>query len=491
MAFRARLSVPPAPSRDDWPYHQASWSSVSTLFIREGDRRMEAETFLSRGYGVRVGIAAKEGWASLSRFADVTQPSRTKATLVNPEHGKPFLAATQIFDVRPIPRKWLAPSKVAHVQTLFVKRGAILVTRSGNVGRTTLSFAPHLNTLISDDLLRIEVRDPRMGGWIYAFLRAPKVRAMMTSAHYGHVIKHLETTHLGALPVPCVHNRWLTHFEYRVSEILDLRDAAYTATLAAEQHFAQRVGPIKITGRGEEGFVVKVNESLAKLRRRLEASAHNPSATHILQHFDRARLRIEPLRLVAERVWWMTRFKRVFGEQGVRYLSADELFQMNPEITKRVLIEQANDAEAYFVKRGWLVMACSGQTYGLLGSVRLMTKYEEDAFLSHDVIRITPRAGGTRPGYLLVALTHPELGRPLVLRCAYGTSIPHLDPGDIASCPIVRLDKRDEDRIADLSERAAELRSRADCLENEIAIEAEAILDRFLGGDTADVKTRP
>jgi hypothetical protein len=39
------------------------------------------------------------------------------------------------------------------------------------------------------------------------------------------------------------------------------------------------------------------------------------------------------------------------------------------------------------------------------------------------------------------------LGRPLVIRNAYASSIPHLDPDDVASIPIVRLSKKIEDSV--------------------------------------------
>jgi hypothetical protein len=72
----------------------------------------------------------------------------------------------------------------------------------------------------------------------------------------------------------------------------------------------------------------------------LEAAAHNPRVAHILAEFAKVGLKMEPLGSITERVWWLTRFKRVFGEGGVRYLSSDELFQINPDVAKRVLIEQ-------------------------------------------------------------------------------------------------------------------------------------------------------
>ena len=54
-----------------------------------------------------------------------------------------------------------------------------------------------------------------------------------------------------------------------------------------------------------------------------------------------------------------------------------------------------------------------------------------------------------RPGYLVTALSHPLFGRPVVKSLAYGSSIPHIDPGDIQALEIVRL--KDADELARLS----------------------------------------
>ncbi|HYL11571.1 MAG TPA: hypothetical protein VEV41_00950 [Terriglobales bacterium] len=67
-------------------------------------------------------------------------------------------------------------------------------------------------------------------------------------------------------------------------------------------------------------------------------------------------------------------------------------------------------------------MACSGQTYGLNGSVALAEKRYENYFLSHDIVRSIPKADRITPGYLYAALGHPRFGRPLVIRSVYGTS---------------------------------------------------------------------
>jgi hypothetical protein len=189
MALRARLAPPPPVPPKVWPWHTAKTGSISVSAIVGGDRRMEAETYLSSGYGIRTAIESKPtGWVRFHKLARTWQPSRLKGIQVSPEFGTPFLAATQVFDVRPVPRKSLALARTSDAANRFVKPGMILVTCSGSVGRPTLAYSVHENILISHDLLRIEPLDDRNRGWLYAYLLAAQTRAMAKGAHYGHII---------------------------------------------------------------------------------------------------------------------------------------------------------------------------------------------------------------------------------------------------------------------------------------------------------------
>ncbi len=102
MAIRARLTAP-REVREDWPWHEAETLSLPLSAMITGDRRMEAENFLSPGFAVRHGITAKHsGWTHLSEIAKVWQPSRLKGIQVSSDYGTPFLAATQVFDKLPV-----------------------------------------------------------------------------------------------------------------------------------------------------------------------------------------------------------------------------------------------------------------------------------------------------------------------------------------------------------------------------------------------------
>ena len=139
MAERARLTPPShTPTRS---VGEVISASVRLSTVSVADRRLEASTYLTDGYGIAQALLAKPSCVRLSSMASISKPNRIKGIQVSEKHGTPFLAATQVFDTRPIPRKWLALSQTRDADELFVKQGAILVTRSGNVGRTTVAFS--------------------------------------------------------------------------------------------------------------------------------------------------------------------------------------------------------------------------------------------------------------------------------------------------------------------------------------------------------------
>jgi hypothetical protein len=485
MALRARLSAP-QPEPKEWPYHEAQWTALPVRVLTEGQRRLEAENYLSSGYGVRLAIEARpKGWTRFSHPALVSQPPRTKATLVSSEYGRPFLAATQVFDMRPIPRKWLAVEKIAHANDLLVERGTILVTRSGAVGRATLAFSPHLSALISDDLLRVKPRDEKSWGWLYAYLRAPKSRAMMTSSRYGHIIKHLETSHLNSLPIPTLGNSMLKDFSRRAHEVLEFREKAYAVALEAETHFERCIGPLRISDFGESGFVVRASRFLFGQRRRLDGLPHNPGVQAVWKHLGKHGKGFTRIGDAAFRVWLPTRFRRIPAADGVDFLDSADLFEINPDIEKRIADIDFGDEHRGRVQPGWLLMARSGQIYGINGTFVLATQALANKVISDHIVRIAPsEKPQIRTGYMVTALSHPILGRPLVKSMAYGSSIPELEPEDVAQFQLVRLRKRDEDHIAGLAEKSAELRGKADILENQLAADADLILGRFIAGES-------
>jgi hypothetical protein len=89
-----------------------------------------------------------------------------------------------------------------------------------------------------------------------------------------------------------------------------------------------------------------------------------------------------------------------------------------------------------------------------------------------------------------MALAHPVYGRPLVLRLAFGTEVPEIDPEDLRGFPIVRLGDVVEGAIANAIERASELRRQANEIEDEAVHLVEQHVEAVLGERIAHVKLR-
>ena len=454
------------------------YMALSVSRVLGGDRRLEASSYLSAGFKVRHAISRMgERFSPLGTLAKIWQPSRLKGILVKREQGAPFIAATQAFDIWPTPRKWIAPSRTPDLADRYVGPDWILVTCSGTVGDTIITYSAHTDLVVSHDLLRVEVEQPELRSYVYAFLRTWFGRAMMRGSHYGNIIKHLEVAHLKQLPIPIM-ERFLDETHEKVSEIFKARNAAYQLDIFSRAKFAERMQDLPEPA-SEVGYTILTSQFFGG-RRRLEAYAHSPESRFLSQMHERNAQLVVALGSIAD-VAVPGRFKRIFGETGTTYLDSEPIFKINPEIGKFLTPATEVDLKSYMVQRGWLLMACSGQIYGLNGQTIIANDWHEGKVVTQHIMRIIPKPGGVRPGYLQTVLSHPTLGQPLVVSKAYGTSVPELAPEDISQLPIPRLAPEIEDEIANAAEKANELRRRAAEEENEVVAKLESELGKLLG----------
>ena len=63
-----------------------------------------------------------------------------------------------------------------------------------------------------------------------------------------------------------------------------------------------------------------------------------------------------------------------------------------------------------------------------------------------------------------------------MIRNAYGTSIPHLDPVSVEQIPFDRLSKELENEITDRMEQASELYAETDDGEDELAADVDKVI---------------
>lgn len=486
MVSRPLLSAPLPEAPTTWPHHTAKVATLPVHLLMRGDRRLEGDVYLTSGYGIRLALETQPaGWVPMGQLARVWQPGRLKGIPVGPTYGTPYLAATQVLDFRPAPRKFLSLDKIKDSDALFVKRGQILVTRSGSVGRTTLAFIAHEKLLISDDLLRVAPLNSASSGWVYAYLHTAQARAMSNGVQYGHTVKHLEVAHLESLPVPQLTPKRLATFQDGFERILKARNRSFELLQEAEAKYEALYPDFTPVSDDVPGFSAS-SALMGSRRLRLEASYHVPSVQHINATFRRHARAVVSLASVTEKIIVPGRFKHVYGDGGTPYIDSADLLEVNPDITKYVLRMEEKEQAQYHVEEGWLLMPCSGQVYGNIGHVVLATQWHTQKMLTNHALRIAPDTKKIRPGYLQCVLGHPRLGRPQIVRCAFGASVPEIAAADVAQALVPRFASKIENVIADLMEESAVLRSDADILENQLAADAEALLDRFIAGERLD-----
>lgn len=407
-------------------------------------------------------------------------PGRLKGYTVDEGRGLPYLSAGQVFESKPRVRKWLAEAMVKNPDTLRVDPAWLLLSRSGEVGRVTAVYREHADKIISDDMLRVVPRNSEDYGWLYAYMKTPTFLAIARSAQYGHMIKHLEPEHVLGMPVAMPESDIRRSIGRDVTRALENRQAARDLQAQADALYAKAINP---TGASvENGIFSTVSaSSVFAGSRRLEGQFHNAAVLRIEDMVTRCGTLVQPLEDVVESVTVGARFKRYFGEHGTPYRSASELFDVNPPVTKRIYSALLPDPEKYMLRDGWIIMACSGQTYGLLGRTMVLTENHDGVFGSHDLIRIVPDQARARSGYLHTVLNHVDYGRPRIVRYASGTSVPHLDPQDIRQVMIPRLSLAQEGAIADLSDQATRLSAEADRLETSAVEEAERAISLLTG----------
>ena len=442
-----------------------------------GERRLEARFYLSDGFIVRQEIKrSKLSVSSLGALAKIWKPKRLKGIQVESGHGAPFLAATQVFDIWPNPRKWLAQSKTSNLPDQCVAPDWMLITCSGTVGEVMITNLAHNDLAISNDLIRVQIDNPELRSFVYVFLRTWCGRAMMRANQYGNVVKHLEVTHLEQIPVPVL-DRLLDEVHKQVVGVFTARAEAYRLDMDARARFAGAMGD-QPDAPSEEGYTIPASQLFGG-RRRLEASAYSPSSQFVPRVYERNAASIVALGEVG-RAFVPGRFKRIFGETGTPYLDSEPIFKTNPELSKFLTPATDIDFDAYMVRRGWLLMACSGQIYGINGLAILANEWHEGKVVTQHIMRIVPNPDKIRSGYLQTVLSHPQLGQPLVVSRAFGTLVPELAPQDIEELPIPRLARHVENEIADIAERASELRMKADEKEDRVVSRLEGELGKEL-----------
>jgi len=441
--------------------------SVRLSTILSGDTRLEASTYLRDGYGfVRLANQC-ENHVRLGDLACLVPPTRLAGYPVPDGKGLPFFTAGQVFEDFPRVRKWLAAPFVPQADTRYVKQEWLLLSCSGVVGNVTAVYPHHVGKVITHDLLRIVPKETSEYGWLYAYMKTDFFKQIARATQYGHMIKHIEVEHANEFPVIMTEGVIRSGISHKAVDAVQMRSHAWNLRNEAFALLEDGVGVSKVAKAEPAAFnhgEISLSEVLQS-RQRLDADSFVGEVRGVDELIDGCDWNYlgELTRDVIE----PTRFKRFYGNSDVPFVGISEPFDVNAQPTKFICPRLIKGWERFMLEPGTLVIARSGQKYGILGRVLMVTENHRSMMGSDHLTRIYPDESKMRPRYLLAFLNDPVIGRPSVIRHAFGTSIPELTPIDIKRIRVPRLGNSSENAIADLMDESVRLSAEADRLENE------------------------
>ena len=279
LSKRAADVLPPQAS-------DLKWTSVTVREVFENDYRLEASV-----YGVERRKASEDldrcSWevVHLGKFIeDAYYGSRSKRFYI--DRGIPdsvgFCGSSEMLAVYPKPTKFIIKQEGL---PFSVKKGQILLSRSGTIGNVTLVNSTLERFFISEHAIRITCKE--YAGYVYSFLKSKTGRILIESNTFGAVISQIEPDHLNRTPIPnpppilksTIHN--LVEESFRLRDESNILMDKAQVLLKDSLQFTD-IEKLKSGQDVSNSFSVP----LSKLDNRLDASFHVPTVQAIEGHLE-------------------------------------------------------------------------------------------------------------------------------------------------------------------------------------------------------------
>jgi type I restriction enzyme S subunit len=472
------VSRPPsAPSEPEaacaeLPRHQVKWCAVSISEAAKGDKRLDASFYnIDAGRAVadieacpfpKVDLVDADHFVCKAHYGDRLKRNYIASTRRN---AMGFVGSSEMLDTMPRPIKFM-DSASGRADALRVKKGSVLISRSGTIGNLTYVNNTLSRFLVSEHAIRLDCAE-NVSGYVYAFLKCKVGQALVKSKIFGAVVQEIEPEHLTSIPVPNPPNA----IKLRINDLIvrsyglrdesnDMMDKA-TVLLAAELKLPP-ADEIPVARFGGGGGALCYTVKLSELSGRLDGSYHAPLARAIEGHLrDHARelLTVGDAR-VSKKIVLPGRFKRVYvGEgQGRVFIGGKQIGELDPS-GKKYLSASGLSARAWSeleVSENAILITRSGT----IGRVAIAPRHWEHWAASEHVIRVVP-ADSAVAGFLYIFLAS-RYGHLLIKRFTHGGVIDEIDTNHVSQIPFPMLkDQSVQTEINWLALEANSLRSEA------------------------------
>ena len=138
-----------------------------------------------------------------SLVSSVFFPNRFKRVYVNSDVGVPFLQGSHVVHFKPAGLQYLSQEAHKNLDTLLIRAGWILITRSGTVARVTLCPTEWDGWAASEHIFRVIPDENKCSaGYLCSFLASPFGQLQLNARIYGGQVDELTVEHIRGILVP-------------------------------------------------------------------------------------------------------------------------------------------------------------------------------------------------------------------------------------------------------------------------------------------------
>lgn len=404
---------------------------------------------------------------------------RFKRLYTNKRMGLPFLMPTDVFMFPLKPRKFV----INPPKGLRVKKGWILLTCSGSVGRNIIATKQISECVLSHDIIRIVPKE-NLTGYLYAYLNTWIGQAYLTKDQYGATVKHIEPEHVANIPIPRI-PEIEGEIHKKIMKAHEMIEKAQELLREAERMIYTELGLPEIDEdvieyfSGEDGKIAKAfTISSDELEYRLDASYHAPIVRIVFRYLEQSKFKIVKLKDLVDSVIIPPRFKRPYVKNpkwGVPYLEPSHLSSIK-YFDVKFISRYFPNCHLYKLKKGDVLVV----TDGSVGLVSYVTDYLNGWYGSNNFARLTINAN-VNAGYVVIFL-YSEYGQIQLKRETFGGVVNHITEEHIYNVKLPKPPKDIQDEIGNRVIQAYDLRDSAIRLEEEAVKQLEQRIFELVEG---------
>lgn len=418
--------------------------SIPSSWISRDGLRLDCNPYMSGALEARIHLeklaCRKQRLADLTRGHDggiYNGPHFTRNYVSSAEHGVQFLGSSSMLqaDLSNLPLLRKKDAESPKLSYLKIQPGMTLVSCSGTIGRMVYARPDMSEMWSSQHIMKIVPDEAKIPpGYLYAFLRSKFGVPLLTSGTYGSIIQSIEPEHIAGLPVPRLGDELERRVHNEIENAAKARSQAAEHKVNSSKLLLNGLGLFDYTAADTPTSFAVFNVKSSELYR-LDAAFHSPTCRFASEQLGTAASETRLLSDLA-RVFTPGIFKRRYvdaPEFGYPYFSGTELFQLDAS-PRGFLAKKWRGIEEYRVHTGWLLIQDAGQIGGLIGTMVRVPPHFDGSVVSNHLMRIATQ--DLEVAAFLFAVLTSACGYRAIVRNAFGSSIPQLDPKHIGKLTI-------------------------------------------------------